>query len=385
MSAQSAGSAGAGSTELVKRRGFTDIMQEIFLPVMPALIASGILQGVVSILVAFHLLTEGDSLHKVLSTTASAVIYFLPFLLAPSTAKAFGASPYLAIASVAFFMSPEIVAMMESPQDISLLGIPVVKTTYTSSVIPIILMIWGMSYIQRWLTKVTPKLLATVLVPPATVALTTIVGLLVLGPIGDVFTRVMVRVINTLQDASPVLVPVLVGMLGAVMVAMGLSLSLVPAALTSMSLYGYDNVYGPGMLASNMALAGMAAAVALRSRDQDYKAFSLTASATALLGVAQPALYGVGLVLRRPFLAVMTGGAVGGLVIGLTGFKVYSLSPAGLTSIAGWLGNDGSGNLLYGLMASAIAFAVSFVVAWVLGFDQPSREVIDEVTASGDA
>lgn len=371
------------SQEPEKRRGLGDIMQEIFLPIMPALIAAGILQGITSILIAFDVLKEGQPIHLVFTTISSAVFYFLPFLLAPSTAKAFGASPYLAIAVVAFFLSPEMVEAMKSDADMTLLGIPVVKTSYTSAVIPIILMIWGMSIVQRWVNRVTPKMLATILVPTITVAVSTVVGLLVYGPVGAAINDVIEWGVNLMQDHVPWMVPLLVGGLGGLMVSMGLSLALFPVALTQMTSLNYDTVYGPGMLASNIALAGMALAVALKARDPEYKAFSFTASTTALLGVAQPALYGVGLTLRRPYIGVMIGGAAGGLIAGLADFKVYALTPAGLTSIPGWVEPNGSWDNLYvGFLVTAVAFAVSFVVAWIVGYEQPSREVVEEVTGT---
>lgn len=365
------------------RRSFGDVMKEIFLPMLPALIGAGILQGLTSVVVAFGLLEEGTLLHTVLTTISSAIFYFLPFLIAGSTARAFGTSPFLAIGVVAFFLYPDIVTLMEGDRQLRLLGIPVVQTTYTSSVIPIILMIWGMSYVHRWLNRLIPELLATVLVPPLTIAVTVVVGLLVMGPVGAALTEAITWVITALQDNAAWVVPMLVGGLGALMVSVGLSFALFPIALASIAAQGFDSVYGPGMLASNMALAGMALGVALKARSRDYRAFSLSASATALLGVAQPAVYGVAIALRRPFLAVIAGGAAGGLVAGLTGFQVFSLSPAGLVGIPVYVDPGGEWtNLLLAGAVMLTAFVVSFTVASLLGYEQPSREDVEDITGT---
>jgi PTS system beta-glucosides-specific IIC component len=365
-----------------ERRGFGETMKAIFLPMLPALIGAGILQGITSILVALGLLQEGSSFHTVLSTVSSAIFYFLPFLIAASSAKAFGTSPYLAIAVVAFFLAPEVVQVMEGDREITLFGIPVVKTAYTSSVIPIILMTWGMAFVHRAATRVTPDILKTVLVPPVTIAVTCVMGLLVLGPVGALLTRAITSTVTTLDAHASWVVPLLVGTLGALMVSVGLSFALFPIALESLLARGFDEVYGPGMLASNMALAGMALAVALRAGNSAYRAFSFTASATALLGVAQPALYGNALPLRRPFFAVMAGGASGGLVAGLTGFKVFGLMPAGLAAIPVYVHGSGWGNLLLAGAVMLTAFLVSFAGTWFLGYEQPDQTTVDEVTGA---
>lgn len=236
------------ATETAERRGISDIMSAIFLPMLPALIGAGILQGLTSLVVAFGWLQEGAPFHTVLTWISSAIFYFLPFLIAGSTAKAFDTSPYLAIGVVAFFLYPEMVDLMAGEQELALFGIPVVKTTYTSSVIPIILMIWGMSYVHRWTQRITPKLLQTVLVPPVTIVVSCVVGLLVMGPIGAGLTEAITWVVTGADDLAPWLVPLLVGAFGALLVSIGMSFALFPIAVAMITAQGFDSVYGPGML-----------------------------------------------------------------------------------------------------------------------------------------
>lgn len=363
-----------------KPSGLAGVMSAIFLPILPALIGAGLLSGITTLLTSTGLLSQGNSFYLVLTTMSSAVFYFLPFLLAASTAKAFDASPYLAIATVAFFLYPDMVAAMAGSDDLSLFGIPIVKTTYTSSVIPIILMIWGMAHVARLAHRIVPSVLETILVPPIVLAVTGVLGLLIIGPVGAALTEAVAAVVQWLHSVAPWIVPVLVGALGSLMVAFGLSFALFPIALVSITTVGYDDVYGPGMLASNMALAGMATAVAVKARDSDYRAFSFSAGATALLGVAQPALYGCAMTLRRPFAGVFAGGAVGGLVAGLTGFHVYAMMPAGATAVAAWIDDSGWGNPLSGLAIMVVAFAVSFAVTWFVGYEQPSRARVQQLS-----
>lgn len=363
------------------RRSFGEVLGEIFLPVLPALIGAGILQGLTSLGLAFGVLQEEQNIYWVLTTITAAVFYFLPFLLGVTSARAFGTSPYLAIAVVAFFLHPDVVALMAGDRELSLFGLPVVRTTYTSSVIQIIIMIWGMSFIHRGARRIVPQVLRTVLLPPLVLAVTVVAGLLVLGPIGAALTSAITAVLESLNGGAPWLVPVLIGTFGALMVSVGLSFTLFPIALTGLSVTGADTIYGPGMLASNMALAGMAVAVAIRAKDSDYRSYAYTAGGTALLGVAQPALYGAALLLRRPLIAVMSGGLAGGLVAGLTGFRVFGFIPAGLTAVPVWLGGAGWANPLSGAAVCLVAFAISFVVAWLIGYEQPRRDQVEELAA----
>lgn len=378
---QTAGTEDDGGTA-TERRSFGDVMSEIFMPILPALIGAGILQGITSILTSTGLVTEGQPFHVVLTTISSAVFYFLPFLLGVSTARAFKTNPYLAIGVVAFFLAPEMVALMQSDRDLALFGIPVVETTYTSAVIPIILMIWGMSFIDRGVRRIIPDLLKTVLVPPIVLVVTCVAGLLVMGPIGAALTEAVTWVVTTLDDAASWVIPVLVGAFGSVLAAVGLSFALFPIALESIVARGYDGVYGPGMLASNFALAGMTIAVAIRAKNRDYQAFTYSAGVTAGLGVVQPALYGVAVPLRRPFLAVFAGGGAGGLVAGLTGFKVYALMPAGITALPVWFDDGGWSNPLKAVAVMITAFVISFLVAWFVGYEQPDDRTVADLTST---
>lgn len=364
-----------------ERRGFGDVMSEIFMPILPALIGAGILQGIISILTSTGLLTEGQPFHFVLSTISSSVFYFLPFLLGVSTARAFKTNPYLAIGVVAFFLAPEMVALMEGDRDLALFGIPVVQTTYTSAVIPIILMIWGMSFIDRGVRRIIPDLLKTVLVPPIVLVVTCVAGLLIMGPIGAALTEAVTWVVTTLNGLASWIIPVVIGAFGSVLVAVGLSFALFPIAIESLVAQGYDGVYGPGMLASNFALAGMCLAVAIKAKNRDYQAFTYSASATVALGVVQPALYGVAVPLRRPFLAVFVGGGAGGLVAGLTGFKVYAMMPAGITALPAWFDEGGLSNPLKAVAVMVTAFVISFIVAWFVGYEQPDDRTVADLTA----
>ncbi|WP_158550690.1 PTS transporter subunit EIIC [Geodermatophilus sp. TF02-6] len=387
---------GVGATEAdVDRpswfKRFGSVMTEVFTPILPPLIGAGLIQGLLSILTAFSLIDQQSTEYYVLNTIGSAVFFFLPFLLAVSSARAFGTSPYLAMGLAALLLHPDTTALMQTPEPADVLGIPISQTQYTSSVLPIILVVWVMSWVARLLRRLLPQMLHTILVPPLVMLVVGLLSLWALGPLGNVVATVLQSVVSWLSGIGPWLVPTLIGATGALLISVGASFTLFPVAIAQVAALGYNTVYGPGMLAVNLSLAGTSLAVMQKAQNRAYKSYSASAALTAVLGVAQPSLYGVAIPLGRPLAATCLGGLVGGLIAGLSGFRVYGFLPSGVTAVPAFVGPEGIGNLLWGIAVMAAALVTSFVATRLLGFQDPSPETIagivnedaDEVS-SGD-
>jgi PTS system beta-glucosides-specific IIC component len=208
--------------------------------------------------------------------------------------------------------------------------------------------------------------------------LTCILGLIVVGPIGSLLTQSIVAVVRYLNTTIPWLEPTLLGALAPLLIMAGVTFSLFPVALQSIASLGYETVYTPGMIATVFALAGMSVAVARKTKSGRYKAYSLSSSLTAVLGVAQPSLYGIALPLRRPLVAVMIAGGIGGLIGGLSGFRVYTLVPPGLVALAASVGDAGLSNVILGVVIMMVAFVAAFILTTLFGFDEPSSELVEE-------
>lgn len=356
------------------------VLTSIFVPILPPLIGAGILQGLLSVLTGFGLLSTTSTEYLVLSTISTAVFFFLPFLLAVSSAKAFETNPFAAIGITALLLHPDTTALLQRPGGVDFLGIPIVETTYTSSVLPAILVVYVMGHLGRLFRRLLPPVLHTILVPTLVMLLGGVLSLLLLGPLGNLVGLGLGAAVGWLSGIAGWLVPTVIGATGALLISVGASFTLFPVAIQQVVDQGFNTVYGPGMLAVNYGLTGMSLAVMQKSRRKEFKAYSASAALTAALGVAQPALYGLAIPLRRPLVATCLGGLVGGLIGGLTGFKVYGMVPSGLAALPAFVGTDGLANVVKGVVVMLSALVTSYVATRLLGFDEPGPKTVAEMT-----
>ncbi len=356
-----------------------DAIQGIFAPILAPLTGAGILQGITILLLVTGLIPEGNAEEAVLNSISGAVFYFMPILLAFSSAKVFKASPYLAVTVAGFLLHPDLITGMEAFPGSDFFNFPIQSVNYANSVVPIILIVWAQGYIERFLKKSMPEILAPVMNPLLTLVVVSLLGLLVLGPIGNAVGESIAGVLGGLTTTVPWLVPTLMGALSPFVIMTGVHYSLFPAAALSIGQLGYETILGPGMLAANMAHAGVALAVALKTKKTAYRSYSVSASFTAMMGVSQPALYGIELLLKRPLYAVIAGGALGGLYAGIFDVRAYAIANPSIPALPIYL--DSGNNLMHAIILLIISFAAGFILTWVLGFEEPSDEVVAQTTA----
>lgn len=283
-----------------KRSAFAkviDTITGIFTPILPAITAAGMLKAVLSILVVFKVLTTESQSYQIINFMADAAFYFLPILLAVSSAQKFKANPFLAMMVGGILLHPNFVAMVniakEGGEAIKLMGLPISAVSYSSSVIPIILSVWFMSYIEPLADKVSPKAIKFFSKPMITIFIVGTASLVVLGPIGYLISDAISNGITALESVSPWIVPLLVGTFSPLLVATGTHYGLVPIGINNRMTTGYDTVIYPGMLASNVSQGAAAIGVGVKSKDSTIKQLAYSAGLTGLFGITEPALYGV--------------------------------------------------------------------------------------------
>ncbi len=352
-----------------------DYIAGSFTPVLPVITAGGMIQVVLSLLLTFKLVSETSDTYLIFTQVSQAAFYFIPMYLGYSVAKKFKIDPYLGMMLAGVLLIPEMNTLLTQKGGVSLLGIKLQAITYSSSVLPIFLGIWAMSYIYRAADKIIPNSLKFVLKPLITIIIVVPLTLIVFGPLGYTLGNYLAIFLEFLSNNLGWAAVLLMGAFSPVLVMAGMHYALFPMLMTSFATNGYDMLIVPGMLAANMAQAGAATAVAIKTKSSMMKQLAGSSAITALMGVTEPAMYGVNLRLKKPFLAVMIGGAAGGLYAGISGLKAYALVSS-LVAIPSYLSS--TANFVNAILTCFIGFAVAFVAAYFIGFE----DIVAEKEAS---
>ncbi|MEM5594428.1 glucose PTS transporter subunit IIA [Niallia circulans] len=262
----------------------------------------------------------------------------------------------------------------EGGEAIKLMGLPISAVTYSSSVIPIILSVWFMSYIEPLADKVSPKAIKFFSKPMITIFIVGTASLVVLGPIGYLISDAISNGITALESVSPWIVPLLVGTFSPLLVATGTHYGLVPIGINNRMTTGYDTVIYPGMLASNVSQGAAAIGVGVKSKDSTIKQLAYSAGLTGLFGITEPALYGVNLRFKTPLYAAMIGGAAGGLFMGICRVRNFSGGSPGLLTLPSYIGDNTLSFFYYACIGAAISIVVTFIATLILYKDPVAEE-----------
>lgn len=359
-----------------------DTIAGIFTPIIPAITGAGMLKAVMALLVAFKVITTDTQTYQFLNFFADAAFYFLPFLIANSAAKKFKCNPYMAMSIAGVLMHPNFVSMVSAAKEagtgLKFIGLPVTLASYSSSVIPIILSVWFMSFVEPIADKISPKPIKFFTKPLLTLIVTAPVALIVLGPLGNIIGDGIAAGINWLNAVVPWLVPLIVGTFSPLLVMTGMHYGLIPIGINNIATAGFDTVVGPGMLGSNIAQGGASLAVAVRTKNSEVRQLATSAGITAVCGITEPAMYGISLRFKKPLIAAMIGGGVSGLFLGITGVGRYTSGSPGLLALPGYIGDQGFRNITFACIGAAIAFIVSFIISFILGIEDPVEEKQEE-------
>ncbi|MGG7212522.1 beta-glucoside-specific PTS transporter subunit IIABC [Clostridium nigeriense] len=367
-----------------------DTITGIFTPILPAITAAGMMKAVLALLSAFKLLTADSQTYQVINFMADAAFYFLPILLASSAAKKFKCNQYLAMMLGGMLLHPTFVSMVNTAKEagtsIEVFGLPILLASYSSSVLPIILGVWFMSYVEPIADKISPKAIKFFTKPLITALVTGIVLLVAIGPIGYIVSDKVGLAIKTLESYASWLVPTLIGGLLPLFVMTGTHYGLIPIGINNRMTMGYDTIIYPGTLASNVAQGGAALAVAFKTKNSEIKQLASSAGITGVCGITEPALYGVNLRFKTPLYAAMIGGAVGGLFLGIFRVCNYSGGSPGFLTLPSYIGGESMMNFVYACIGAAISVVVSFIACLVLYKDpEEEKSAKEEVVVKEEA
>lgn len=355
-----------------------DTMSGIFTPILPAITAAGMIKAVLALLAAFKLVSNETTIYQILNFMADAAFYFLPILLASSAAKKFKCNPYLAMMLGGILLHPSFISMVdqskESGEAIKLGFLTITNASYSSSVLPIILIVWFMSYVEPVADKISPKPVKFFTKPLITIFVTGLIGLIVIGPIGYIISNYIADGVNALNAYCSWLVPVLVGTLTPLLVMTGTHYGLVPIGINNRMMMGYDTLIYPGMLASNVAQGGAALAVSIKSKRTDVKSLASSSGITAVCGITEPALYGVNLRFKTPLYASMIAGGVGGLFMGILGVKNFSGGSPGFLTLPSYIGEDTLTSFYFACIGAVISVVLAFLITLFIFKDEKEEK-----------
>ncbi|MCG7285863.1 beta-glucoside-specific PTS transporter subunit IIABC [Cellulomonas sp. ACRRI] len=385
------------TTEAAASGGFLaraiDLITSIFTPFLWVLAGTGLLKALLAVVVKVSPDWAASGAYAILFSAADAIFQFLPILLAITAAKRFKANLYVSVAIACALLYSATIAVIPGPDgatltldgfasgggELTFFGIPVVMISYLSAVIPTILAVYAQSHLERLLNRFFPEALRNFLTPMVTVAVIVPLTFLAIGPVSDLVGRGLSSGINWLWELSPLVGGLLMGALWQVFVIFGVHWGFVPVMLQDVVTNGYSLLTGP-LFAAVLAQSGATAAVFLKTRNRDLKGVAGPATISAFLaGITEPAIYGVTLRLKKPFIYACIGGAVGGAIAAAGGSAAEGFVLPGAITLTSALN---VGNFTLQLVGSALAIGIAFALTMTLGFtDIPNPPATDETPA----
>lgn len=349
---------------------FMDTVSGVFGPIVPAIAGAGMIKGLLAGLVALKVISAKSDTVIVIDLIASGVFYFLPFFLAISAARIFKTNEYLAAAVAACFMYPSLIEAAKAlaghaPDAVDafyfLNVIPVSVFNYASSVIPVIFSVLALSYIHRWVDSIMPDVLKTVFTPTLTLFLAALVALVVIGPLGIYLGKGLAWFIEGLFGISASFAGLVVGAIRPVAILTGMHHAMTPIALQNFTDRGYDMLM-PMMFMANMAIAGATFAIWRQSSSRQERSVVLSAGISALLGITEPALFGVLTRYKKAFIAATIASSLASAFIAFFGVRLYGYILSSIFSLPAYIGPY----FVFALMGVALALVMSFALTTIL-------------------
>ena len=349
---------------------FVDLMSGLFQPFLGALAAAGILKGVVAILAAVggeNITASG--LYVLLNAAGDAFFQYLPFALAITAAGKFKMNQFTALGVTGALLYPGIGEQIV--EGIKFLGIPFALPqagSYYQTVIPIILAIWVASKVEKWAKSWMPTVMKLFGIPLLTLLVSVPLTFIVVGPVSNMLSDLLSVAFNSLYGFSPVLFGAVLGGAWQVMVMFGMHWALVPMAINQLATQGFTAFFSPAVL-PNFTQTGAVGAIMMKTKEDKVKQLAGPAFVSSLFGVTEPAIYGLTLPMRKPFIISCIAGAIQGAYIGWTGATMYQMGGLGIFAYPSYVNpqNGDFSGVIHMLIGTAIAIVVSFVLTYFFG------------------
>lgn len=346
-----------------------DVVSGIFTPFIGVLAASGILKGMLALAVVCGWLAPQQATYQIWFAASDSLFFFFPLFLGYTAGKKFGGNPFITMVIGGALTHPLMIQAFEASQvsgagAAHFLGIPVTFINYSSSVIPIILASWASCWLERRSNAVLPAAMKNFFTPAICLAVVVPLTFLAIGPVATWLSQLLAHGYQIIYAVAPWLAGAAMGALWQVCVIFGLHWGLVPLMINNLAVLGQDSML-PMLLPAVMGQVGAALGIFLRSRDARQKVLAGSAISAGIFGVTEPAIYGLNLPLRRPFIFGCVAGAIGGAIVGFSNTHVYSFGFANIFTLAQMIPPQGIDATLWG---GAIGIVAALVISCVLTF-----------------
>lgn len=371
-------SSGESEEKLNPFNKFIDIISGVFTPTLGVLSATGMIKGFNALFVALGWLANTSGTYQILNAIGDCLFYFFPIFLGYTAAKKFKLNEFIGMAIGAALVYPTLSGLMtgtplytlfggtviESPIYITFLGIPVILMSYSSTVIPIILATYVGAKIEKGFKKIIPDVIKLFIVPFCTLLVIVPLTLILIGPMATWAGKLLGAATLAIYGLSPIVAGLFMGAFWQVFVIFGLHWGFIPIVMNNMAVFGYDPILA-GVLGASFAQTGVVLAILIKTKNPKLKSLAIPAFISGIFGVTEPAIYGITLPRKKPFILSCVASAIGGGIIGLMGTKGYIMGGLGIFAIPSYISPQGLDTGFYGAI---IAIAVSFVLGFLLMF-----------------
>ncbi|RXJ09252.1 beta-glucoside-specific PTS transporter subunit IIABC [Lelliottia nimipressuralis] len=366
--------ANASAQTVKPHRGaqIVDFVISVFQPLVPAIAGGGVLKSLLLLLDVLGWLSRDSSTYKVLDNIGSAPLYFLPILVAITTATKLKVNILVAVSAVAVMVLPAMTKQLADGAEF--MSFDLRNVAYASQVFPAILCVLFYAQTEKLFNRYSPGALRIFLSPMLSLLVTVPVTLLILGPLGYELGAGLATVILWLYGKLGFVATGLLAAALPFMVAAGMHKPMLPYAVASMSQFGREMLYLPASLAHNIAESGACLAIALKSKDKVLKSTAFSAGISALFGITEPALYGVTLLNKKALYSVLAGSLVGGAFIGWMAIEAFALVGPGLASISMFVSPDNPMNIVWAFAGAGLSFVIAFLSALLLWRDKAPEQ-----------
>ncbi|KYG29248.1 beta-glucoside-specific PTS transporter subunit IIABC [Alkalihalobacillus trypoxylicola] len=351
-----------------------DFISGIFTPILPALAGAGLLKGFIALFVTLGWLSNESDTYLILDAIADSVFHFLPFFLAVSAARKLKTNEFIALAIAGTLLYPTFInAFTDGTVDsfdlfgLGIIHIPV--TNYVSSVIPILLSVIMLKYVYQFVKKIIPSAIQLMFAPMIALLVVIPITLWLIGPLGNNIGIGLAGIFGWLFDHIGVLAGLLLAGFMPIIIMTGMHYAFVPISLQNLSQYGFDNFLMPMMFISNLGQSGAAFGVAVRTKDKQMRQLAISAGISASIGITEPAMYGVNMKYKKPFIFALISSGILGAFAGWYGFKAFTMGGLpGLFAIPTFADPSGAaGNLIVAISLAVLSVLLPFLAVVITG------------------